>query len=330
MAIRLIEGFDHEGGTSLVNKWDSGSLLVAGQAPRIAGFSNVPQNLYRDFGGTQPTWVVGFGILTRGLGQTIDVDLSDAASIQVRLQMIDGAGGMQITIWRGGLIALLATMPGLLAVGFWYYLELKVLIDNAGTYDLHVNGASVVSGNADTQNTANAYATRVSLVGGNTNSPLWDDVYIADGTAPASTFLGDVRVETLLPNGAGASSQWTPSAGSNWQNVDETPPNGDTDYNSDGTVGDEDRYTHPALPTTVGTVLATQLTYYARKDDAGARSMSGILHSGAVDTYSPASVGLNTGYQYYTGAVRETDPDTGAAWTIAGVNATQIGVRLAV
>ena len=42
-----------------------------------------------------------------------------------------------------------------------------------------------------------------------------DDLYICDGTgsAPHNTFLGDCRVDTLLPTADGTAQQWTPSTG---------------------------------------------------------------------------------------------------------------------
>ena len=57
----------------------------------------------------------------------------------------------------------------------------------------------------------------------------YDDLYICDGTTvpgePVNDFLGDVRVDTLYPNGNGNSSQWVgqdANSTDNYLNVDDT------------------------------------------------------------------------------------------------------------
>src|SRR5262249_46814461 len=66
----------------------------------------------------------------------------------------------------------------------------------------------------------------VSLVMLSFSSPVF-----ASSTAP------------LLPTSDGNYTQWTPSTGtSHFANVDETPCNGTTDYNSTTTVGSRDSY----------------------------------------------------------------------------------------
>ena len=69
----------------------------------------------------------------------------------------------------------------------------------------------------------------------------------------------------------------TPLAGSNWQEVAETAMDLDTSYNYTSTPGQQDTLNFGALAGTITTLYGIQLTYAARKDDAGARSVKSIV-----------------------------------------------------
>jgi len=133
-------------------------------------------------------------------------------------------------------------------------------------------------------------------------------------------------VPTLFPSGAGSSTQMTPSAGSNFQCVDETSPNGDTDYVSDSVVGHKDLYAMGNLPSTSGTIKGIQVLSYDRKDDAGTRQIKNKIKSGATEA-DGATVTLGTSYVYVRD-IFEHDPDTGAPWTPSGVNAIEAGTEI--
>ena len=208
----------------------------------------------------------------------------------------------------------------------WTYLELKANIHSStGSVVLKLNGVTKISvSGINTQNTANAYVTRVRFQNG-----LIDDLYICDTTGAANNdFLGDVRVETLYPNGAGTYTEWTPSTGSNWQNVDDaTTHDGDSTYNSTATAGNRDLYTLTNLATVTGTVQGVRGHMKARKDDSNVRELALFSRSSTTET-TGATEALGVSYVQYDGAVQETDPATSAAWTIAGVNALQFGQKV--
>ena len=83
--------------------------------------------------------------------------------------------------------------------------------------------------------------------------PYFDDLYVCDGSGSVNNdFLGDVRVVTVRPNGAGGSTQWTPDSGSNYARVNETISGEDSNYVEDGTSGHEDRYAYGDLSGVLG------------------------------------------------------------------------------
>ena len=112
----------------------------------------------------------------------------------------------------------------------------------------------------------------------------------------------------------------------NWANVCEVLWDGDTSYNFDSTIGDQDIYALQDLPGTPVIIAAVQLRLIARKSDTGFRALSTVFVSGAT-TDTGASTALATTYAEFS-KVYGTDPNTSAAWTAAAVNALQAGVKV--
>lgn len=213
------------------------------------------------------------------------------------------------------------------------YLEFDVTIHNTtGAINVYVNGVLqlAATGLNTRAGTGNNYATQCSLGyqgNGNTKDVYYDDFYILDTTGTAlNAVLGDVRIDALMPDGAGDSTQWTPSAGSNYQCVDETPRNDDTDYVSSANIGDKDLYSIADLSVVAGAIKAVVVTMRARKDDAGTRTVKAKVKHGGVEG-NGADRGMSTSYAYSQDAF-PTNPSTGSAWTIAEVNAAQVGVEV--
>jgi hypothetical protein len=131
-----------------------------------------------------------------------------------------------------------------------------------------------------------------------------------------------------MPNAAGAFTNWTrggTNTGNDFSQVNEvTPPDEDTTYIVDGTIGDRDSFKFPAI-SLVGSIFGAVLWSRARKDDAGTRTLSNVARSSAVDTVG-TSYNLGATYQYY-GTVFELDPATTALWTPAGLSLAEFGVK---
>src|SRR5262249_37892481 len=145
------------------------------------------------------------------------------------------------------------------------------------------------------------------------------DLYICDGQGSLNNdFLGDVRIQASIANGAGATTNWTPSAGSNYQNVDDATPNEDTDYNSDATAGDIDTYAMGDVTPAAGAVKGVMVSMRARKDDGATRTLQAAIRTGATN-YFGASQNLTSSYAYYT-EIWENNPNTSSPFTISDVN----------
>lgn len=147
------------------------------------------------------------------------------------------------------------------------------------------------------------------------------DVYLIDLVPPNGDFLGDVTIDYIKPNGGGAETSWSPSAGANWQCVDEVPPNDDTDYVQTSIIGARDTYNFEDV---IGDPTAIQVCSYVRKTGAGAASLSAITRQGGVDYDGPAQGLAGTDYAYLLQPY-DTNPSTSAQWTKAQMDAGEWG-----
>lgn len=257
------------------------------------------------------------------------------------ISFIDGSTE-QIELWFNALqklevrrgATLLATSTTVLSLATYYYLEFKATIHpSAGAYEVRINNiaeAALTASGVNTRSSANSTADSVAVCVGQftAQGTGWDfdDFYVCDTSgAQNNDFLGDIRVQYIAPTGAGATTQFTPSTGANWQNVDDAAPDGDTTYNSDATPGDIDTYAMSNLVSTAGSVKAVQTLISARKDDAGVRTIAPVVRHGGVD-YPGTNVNIGNTYTFYR-EVMELNPGTGVAWTVADVNAAEFGVK---
>lgn len=214
----------------------------------------------------------------------------------------------------------------------WYYLEVKATIsDSVGQVTINVDEQEVLStsANKDTCNGSNAYVGSVWLANtSGINSTYFDDFYICDTSGSKNNdFLGDIRIDAVRPDGAGTHTDFTPSTGSNYQNVDETYPDDDTTYNDGDTVGYQDSYGLPALPSPVGTTIygvKDQIT--VRKTDAGAMQCKLLTVQGGSD-YLGDTIQLSDSFTTHA-RIMENNPDDSAAWEDADISSGELGVEI--
>ncbi len=213
----------------------------------------------------------------------------------------------------------------------WHRMEIKLTVDDAvGEVTIRLDNNEVFTATGiDTQQGTNAWTDRIDLVtenrlGAHEN---FDDIVVNDDQGTTNnTWLGDLKIETLRPTAAGDATDFTPSAGANWENVDDlTGPDEDTTFNESAVAGHQDLYTTADLSGTPNTIHAVVIRATARKDDAGSRSIQ-LLSKTGVTTDVGASQVLLTSYTNFH-EIHEIDPDTTVAWTPTGVNGIQIGAE---
>lgn len=333
MALRFGDSFDHYATADRLLKWSSdsagnriflgaygrngtnGMQLVSTDAPTITKTIDA-----------QATWVVGFAIKFASVVANGFFKLLDAGSDQLELRL-NSSGNVVLT--RAG--TTLATGTQVLTGVTFYFVELKTTIaDAGGTAIVRINGVEDINFTGDTKATANATANQIQFWNQGNVTQNYDDLYVCDGTggAPTDTFLGDVRVQATYPSGNGNSSQLVgqdADSTDNYLNVDETAQDGDTTYVESSTVGNKDTYAFGNLTPTTGTVYGVQVLPFAKKTDAGTRSIVSVARLSGTEVDSAVKT-LTTDYIYLPD-IREAKPG-GGTWSITDVNNAEFGIKI--
>jgi len=240
----------------------------------------------------------------------------------------------QITLRRGsGASTIIATSANAFPTGVsaWHSFEVKALIhDTLGECVIKVDGVEWLNFAGDTRGAgASTRPDRIRLGMGNPGNQFVDDFLLCDTTgAVNNSWPGEVSIVALRPNGNGANSGLLGSDANSVDNyllVDENPINS-TDYAGSPTVGALDTYAMGNVGKT-GTVLGLRAFAYAAKSDAGAKSFKFVVRSSTGTLAKSADIPLSTSYALYAGVIRETDPN-GAAWTVASVDAAEVGFEV--
>lgn len=240
--------------------------------------------------------------------------MMDDPSVNVRVIV---QGDRSISFWNSDTGPLLgASAPGVVTLGT--YNSIAVEIENFTTFTgiitCWINGVQVFHATGlNTAHTAGKFfCNAIQLCGpGGIPNCFHDDFYILDcSTAPNTTFLGALKLYALPPT-ANASVAWTPLAGSNWSEVNEVPPDGDTSYVSSPNIGDVDQYVYPLTgPPANSAILFAQHNLDMRVD-SGARSVASDVAG-----IPAGGIALSNGYHIYP-TPYDVNPATGVAFVAA-------------
>lgn len=346
MSLGFIDGFDHYGTADILSKWTgnatatSGTPTLAttyarGTGQGLAFAANVAgRGIYKT------VWPSGSTTVTMGAAcyftaspttTGIIFEFVDGSSEQCSVR---GDASGKLTVQRGGTV--LATSTNTISLNVWHYLEFQVIISTTvGRYELRVDGTSTnwipqSAANKNTQSTGNAYATGIALCLATATGfqAQYDDCYALDSTGSVNTtFLGDCRVATLRPQAAGNYAQWTSNGGANFGNVNDDPYyDADTTFNQSATANQIDSFVFDDIPAASGSVFGIQHAIWAKKDAGAARTFAAFQRSGTND-HVGTTQNAATSYAMYLD-LKETDPDTSAAWTITNLNAAEFGVKI--
>jgi hypothetical protein len=127
-----------------------------------------------------------------------------------------------------------------------------------------------------------------------------------------------------VPTGDGNYSQFTPSAGSNYQNVDDVPPDDDTSYNT-GDVNEIDTFTLADLAIPNATIDAVVCSIYAKTNDGGSALIKGVARSNGVDGLGN-ELSVPSSYDWLQSIIY-VDPNTSSVFNAAGVDAAEFGYK---
>lgn len=290
-------------------------------------FENQARGAYRTLPSTYNELFLRIGLRPEGragIGQLLFFRLG--GTLQVVLCL---TSGRQIEVRTSA--GVLATGTQVLADGTWYCLEVHVLTDDsAGIVQVKVDGVDDIDlSGADTQSAASPGIDRLQFGGdASLNGAFFylDDVAVNDTSgAENNGWPGRGGIYLAVAEGAGEYSEFTPSAGGNWECVDEVPSDDDTSYVESDTLGHRDLYTTGGITPVDGTISAVQLCHRAKLADVGIGNLRPLVRHGGVDYVGPDKA-VDANYRFIE-HILPLAPD-GAAWTVADVNALQIGQQV--
>lgn len=342
MALLFVESFDHWATADIQKKWtatvnssyniETGTFRTGIASMRI---TNQNTNIRKSFPSSVTTIVIGLAFQFSGMQNTNRIiDILEGTTSHVSIQI---SNSNTLQAYRGPASVSLGLGSQVLAPGIWYYLETKVFVhDSTGTVECRLNGSATPDINLTGQDTRNGQTGVIdgfNIGGGGSGGPTvyFDDIYVLDtsGGAPQNDFLGDCRVDCLMPNGNGNSSQFDGSDGNQTDNyllVDEDNSDSDTTYVESPDVNDKDTYAYENLVPATGTVYAIQLVAQMRKTDAGGRSVRYVVRHSGTEEDSAADIALADGYTIYR-ELRTTKPG-GGAFSISDVNGMEAGLKV--
>lgn len=322
MAILHLDSFDgYTDHTKIFDVPGAASVTVTSAAGRNGTnglrFSN-GSSARKNLGPANPI-ITGIAYRRGAMTSTgIVFSFEESGAAHVRIQSNPG-GALE---FRHGSTLIESSAAGIISPNVHYFIESEVYVhDTDGYVKIWVHDTLVYDSlvtypsGRDTRVAAGAVGTvdGILLAGIGGVSIDYDDWYVYSTTGPdawANTRAGDSRVQALARTGAGASTQLTPSAGANWQNVDEADSDEDTTYNESNTPGHLDLYAGANLVDTPDEVLGVQVRNRRRKTDAGTRTTRDAIRVGGTTAFGTGQ-GVATDYSY-SKSIWQVSPATSA------------------
>lgn len=250
---------------------------------------------------------------------------------------IENDGTIHVTTQHGA-SATTGSPPRTMILNQWHHIEYSAKYADAGGFiKVWVDRQLVIDISGDTLvGTQPSSVTHFSLrnrVGvGNQLSMDYDDLVVWDEAGANFDFTQIAAtkehvIETLDVD-ADDAVQFTPSAGSNFQNVDEVQKDdGDTTYNESDTPGDTDLFTFEAQANTPLQTFGITITAVGRKVDLGGVGILVRMDSGGAERDTEVFTLTETYLQYQVVEDAGLDPDTGLPWTNTAVNSLKGGYK---
>lgn len=341
--LRFCDSFDHYATSEFTRKYTTVS-----STPTIDTTSGVPRTGRGclEAGGTDrfvtkivpsaSTYIIGFAFKPVSSVDLNFLAFYDGVTWQGFLKYVYSTSA--IAWYRGNPSGVLlgTSSSGIIQHNAWNYVEVKITPHpsiSADTCVIRINEVIVLNLAAATNtrgssnSSMDAFSIGTMTGGGNTPSVRFDDLYVCDSTGSDNNdFLGDVRVDVLLPSANGTTNDFTPSAGSNFQAVDDVVSDDDSTYVSSLTPNDIDLYAMGDMSITPVAIKGIQGVLCARKDTAGTRALQHAYRINGTN-YFGSSLYPGTDYKYHLDP-RDLNPDTSAAWTKTEINAMEAGVKV--
>jgi hypothetical protein len=225
---------------------------------------------------------------------------------------------------------LLGTSTTALTVGTEHEIDFKIPTGTSAAFELWIDGVSEISGTGDftATNLGPIRLGRPILRASVACDWQWSCMAVDDSTRIGA---GVVTRQALLGNGS--STQWSAGTANNKSEVDDCDAGGTTDTDTtyiQKSSGASQSHLFTLTSTATSGITGTpkaHLTIARCRETAGGTTAVILLRvrSGGINSDSSTKNNYSTTY-ILTGKVTATDPSTSAAWTLAGLDAAEVGV----
>lgn len=279
------------------------------------------------------TFIMGCRLHVPSTARTWDVfQIRDGTSNNTHLAF-KVTNSADFSAWRNLAGSALGSASAVFTPGDWHYVEVKWKIGDSphGLVEAYVDGVQVFSASSvDTKDFfSNVSRLRFHTTNASTGEDFvgFDDIYVltVDATAPNDYLGAQARVLSLPPNADGTTTDWTPSSGSDhYALIDENGADA-ADYIESNTNAQVDMF-EITNPSAGGQFVAVKIEAEAIDTSAGANSIDVRVDSNGTVDETEHNVTSTSAYDVFA-HYQMTDPDTGSAWTLSGINNLEVGVK---
>lgn len=339
MGFQFCDSFDcYDVTASIAKKWSSvgADFALSTTGGRFGGgcFQNSGGGSYAAFltrnvsivsGATTyvAMWIQITGVTSAGIQQPVIA--FNGGSTNNGPLCLTAAGNLALIDWNGGVT--LATSTANISDGAYHWIEFALKINGSSTVAaLYIDGVLQFSGTYSMTQTAQVITSVYIGPGYNFNSGpnsiddviIWDDQGSTFNTFP----LGPRRIACLNPSGAGSSTGFTPSTGTNWSCAAQAYAGTKTLIST--TSGQVDTYVTAGLSYSPSSVInGVVVNSYAQNPAAdGTKNLISKLQS---TTIASGATHVPTGTLITYQDCFTTD-STGAAWNTLKVDGMQPGI----
>jgi len=208
----------------------------------------------------------------------------------------------------------------------WNVWEFHLIVDgSAGKFEVKLDGNKVFNYSGNTKPGSDTEV--VAMRGYNTGGPDYDDFVLVDTDGDIfNTWPNGIHVQVRHPSANGVTNEWSPSAGNNYQCVDEAIAS-DADFIETNTPNAIDLFDVPNIDASAAFVYGVIVWIYGMYEgDAPCKDISTVLRTHDTNYLSNAK---NLNYMGHARRyeVHDKNPNTGEIWTVDEANAIQVGVK---
>lgn len=354
MALVFMDSFDHYATNDILKKWDYaggytwGSNSIDSSLQRRAGTKYywaydhwIEKDIVDSVTGLDIyTFVAGFVCHYQTNCPNMYINLT-TANREIQIQVSVTSDG-KVHIYRDNIL-LEETPQDYVSPNTWFHIEVKVVLhDTTGSYEVRLNEVNVLSGSGIDTKAFSGGVAKIRLGGGYYAQGCggFDDFFLLDGNAsddpanPNNDFLGDCRIDALLPNAPGTYTQYSSnqSESANWENVDDPDGSGsiglgdiddDATFNQSKYVDKKETYNVENIASLGTSIYAVATNSCCRKTDAGRKYFKQLTRSGSTDHLSEEKH-LTDFYKVYQKTL-DVNPADSLAWEEDDINAVESG-----